>query len=63
MEEEGGGKGEGMGWCGVRYLQWEMVELEFEGGRRLNVFGAPGVPRCGDWKNAWVSFTFGLVGG
>lgn len=51
MVEEGG-KGEGMEWCGIRYLQWEMAELEFEGGRRLNVFGAPGVPRCGDWKNA-----------
>ena len=55
MEREGewsGAKGREMDWKGVKYLQWEAVELEFDGGRKLNVFGASGVPRCGDWKNA-----------
>ena len=63
MEREGewaASKGKAMEWHGVRYLQWESVELEFGGGRKLNVFGAPGVPRCGDWKHAWVFSPFFL---
>ncbi|KAK3390519.1 calcineurin-like phosphoesterase [Podospora didyma] len=38
---------------GIHYLENEMVTLEFNGGRRLNVFGSPAVPRCGDESNAF----------
>jgi predicted MPP superfamily phosphohydrolase len=31
----------------LHYLQDEMVTLEFEGGRRLNVYGAGDIPECG----------------
>lgn len=46
---EGDKKGEnGVEWKGVRYLRGGgVVELEFKGGRKLNVWGAPGVPRLG----------------
>ena len=40
-------------WKGdVRYLQAEAATLEFAGSRRLNVYGAPDVPRCGDDSQA-----------
>ncbi|KAK1755816.1 calcineurin-like phosphoesterase [Echria macrotheca] len=48
-----GGKDEEIEWRGVRYLQDEMVTLEFKGGRRLNVYGRSGVPRCGDDSHAF----------
>ncbi|KAL2127124.1 hypothetical protein VTI74DRAFT_11303 [Chaetomium olivicolor] len=35
-------------WSGVMYLCDEVVELEFEGGRRLNVYGYGAVPWCGE---------------
>ncbi|KAL2200360.1 Metallo-dependent phosphatase-like protein [Corynascus similis CBS 632.67] len=35
-------------WTGVEYLCDRMVELEFDGGRRLNVYGFGAVPWCGE---------------
>lgn len=32
---------------GMHYLQDRLVTLEFEGGRRLNVYGAGDIPECG----------------
>jgi len=31
----------------IHYLEHSSVTLDFAGGRRLNVFGAPDVPQCG----------------
>ncbi|KAK5653891.1 hypothetical protein OQA88_7816 [Cercophora sp. LCS_1] len=45
--------GKSVNWKGVRYLQGELVTLSFKGGRRLNIYGAPGVPKCGDDTNAF----------
>ncbi|KAL2159792.1 hypothetical protein VTH06DRAFT_1925 [Thermothelomyces fergusii] len=49
----GGGEGkegeEGVvDWSGIEYLCDRAVELEFEDGRRLNVYGFGAVPRCGE---------------
>jgi 3',5'-cyclic AMP phosphodiesterase CpdA len=35
-------------WTGIEYLCDRAVELEFEGGRRLNVYGWGAVPWCGE---------------
>jgi hypothetical protein len=45
-EKEKGG--EEVDWTGVEYLCDRAVELEFEGGRRLNVYGWGAVPWCGE---------------
>ncbi|KAK4145821.1 Metallo-dependent phosphatase-like protein [Dichotomopilus funicola] len=52
-EKEGGEKGEGgekreVDWSGVEYLCDRGMELEFEGGRKLNVYGWGAVPWCGE---------------
>ncbi|KAH6856795.1 Metallo-dependent phosphatase-like protein [Chaetomium sp. MPI-CAGE-AT-0009] len=47
-KEMGGGGGEGVDWTGVEYLCDRGVELAFEGGRRLNVYGWGAVPWCGE---------------
>jgi hypothetical protein len=36
----------------IRYLQHSSVTLEFKGGRRIRVFGAPDIPMCGGPDNA-----------
>jgi hypothetical protein len=45
-EKEKGG--EEVDWTGVEYLCDRAVELEFEGGRRLKVYGWGAVPWCGE---------------
>lgn len=35
-------------WSGIEYLCDRAVELEFDGGRRLNVYGFGAVPYCGE---------------
>jgi hypothetical protein len=35
-------------------LEHEMVTLEFSGGRKLNIYGAPDLPACGGPDNACV---------
>ena len=48
LERDGkGGFGKAVDWKGVRYLGGEVITLGFKGGRRLNVYAAPGVPRIG----------------
>ncbi|EAQ88246.1 hypothetical protein CHGG_04865 [Chaetomium globosum CBS 148.51] len=47
-EELGLGVGGEVDWTGVEYLCDRGVELEFEGGRRLNVYGWGAVPWCGE---------------
>ncbi|KAL2167767.1 hypothetical protein VTG60DRAFT_827 [Thermothelomyces hinnuleus] len=48
-EEEGGEEEvREVDWTGIEYLCDRAVELEFEGGRRLNVYGFGAVPRCGE---------------
>lgn len=42
----------------LRYLQNESVTLEFEGGRRLNVYGAGDIPLCGGSDFAYVHGTW-----
>lgn len=39
---------------GLHYLQDRLIELEFEGGRRLNVYGAGDIPACGGSDMACV---------
>jgi hypothetical protein len=49
MRERGVETGEReVDWTGVEYLCDRAVELEFEGGRRLNVYGWGAVPWCGE---------------
>lgn len=38
---------------GMNYLENESITLDFEGGRKLNVYGAPSLPKCGDNSNAF----------
>lgn len=45
--EDGVGKAE-VDWTGLEYLCDRAVELEFEGGRRLNVYGWGALPWCGE---------------
>ena len=44
----------------LRYLQDESVTLEFQGGRRLNVYGAGDVPVCGGTDFAYVQENRGV---
>jgi len=37
---------------GIHYLEHEALALSFSNGRRLNVYGAPGIPKCGGPDNA-----------
>ncbi|KAI1468698.1 Metallo-dependent phosphatase [Daldinia caldariorum] len=37
----------------IHYLEHESITFEFEGGRKLNIYGAPGIPRCGGSDNAF----------
>ncbi|KAI0483161.1 calcineurin-like phosphoesterase [Xylariaceae sp. FL0804] len=37
----------------VHYLERRSVTLTFKGGRRLNIYGAPDLPRCGGPENAF----------
>ncbi len=39
----------------VHYLQHDACTLAFAGGRRLTVYGAGSVPRCGPASFAWVA--------
>lgn len=39
--------GAGLDFKSVRYLERSAVALEFDGGRTLNVYGAPDLPQCG----------------
>ncbi|KAK0621582.1 Metallo-dependent phosphatase-like protein [Bombardia bombarda] len=51
---EAGGKGGGeLDLKGLVYLENSAVTLEFKGGRKLNVYGSPAVPQCGDASNAF----------
>ncbi|KAK4166035.1 putative rhamnogalacturonate lyase C [Cladorrhinum sp. PSN259] len=43
----GEAKGRKVDWKGIKYLEGELVTIEFEGRRKLNVFGKGDVPRCG----------------
>ena len=47
-KEMGGDDGEKVDWTGVEYLCDRGMELTFEGGRRLNVYGWGAVPACGE---------------
>lgn len=38
---------------GMNYLENESITLNFEGGRKLNIYGAPSLPKCGDASNAF----------
>jgi predicted phosphohydrolase len=39
----------------IHYLQDSSVTLDFEGGRKLNIYGAGDLPVCGGSSNAYVS--------
>lgn len=39
---------------GIHYLEHESLTLTFNSGRRLNLYGAPGLPKCGGPENAYV---------
>jgi len=39
------------------YLQDRLVTLQFDGGRKLNVYGAGDVPKCGGADSAYVSWS------
>ncbi|KAJ3045222.1 hypothetical protein HDV00_011093 [Rhizophlyctis rosea] len=38
---------ERLDWKDVKYLQDSSVRLEFANGRKLNIYGAPQIPKCG----------------
>ncbi|KAH7035421.1 calcineurin-like phosphoesterase [Microdochium trichocladiopsis] len=38
---------------GVHYLEHNALALSFSNGRRLNLYGAPGIPKCGGSDNAF----------
>lgn len=38
---------------GMHYLENESITLNFDGGRKLNIYGAPSLPKCGDASNAF----------
>lgn len=42
----------GLDFHGIHYLQHNEVTLEFDGGRRLRVYGAPDIPACGGDEHA-----------
>jgi hypothetical protein len=48
MEDQDEGVVVEVDFTGVEYLCDDMAELEFEGGRRLNVYGWGAVPWCGE---------------
>jgi predicted phosphodiesterase len=37
----------------LHYLQNKPLTLNFKGGRRMNLYGAPNLPQCGDSSNAF----------
>ena len=41
---------------GIHYLERQSVTLEFKGARRLNIWGAPDIPKCGGSDFASVDF-------
>jgi len=41
------GPGKRLNFRNIHYLQDESVQLEFEGGRTLNIYGAGDIPQCG----------------
>ena len=47
MKQEDRDSGKEVDLRGVEWLQDRLVTLEFEGGRRLNVYGAGDIPQCG----------------
>ncbi|KAI0176072.1 Metallo-dependent phosphatase [Hypoxylon sp. FL1284] len=38
---------------GLHYLERKSITLAFKGGRKLNIYGAPDVPKCGGPENAF----------
>lgn len=44
------------------YLERQSVTLEFKGGRKLVIYGAPDLPQCGGPENAYVILFFLLEG-
>jgi len=46
-----GGVG-GVDFKGMHYLENSSITLEFKDGRKLNIYGSPALPECGDSSNA-----------
>ncbi|TDZ37718.1 putative rhamnogalacturonate lyase C [Colletotrichum spinosum] len=46
-------RGKTLDFKGIRYLVRDAVTLEFKGGRRLKIYGAPDIPACGGPENAF----------
>jgi hypothetical protein len=40
-------KGKRLNFKSLHYLQNKSIELKFKGGRKLNFYGSPDIPRCG----------------
>lgn len=40
-------KGKRLNFKGIHYLENKAVTLKFKGGRKLNFYGSPDIPKCG----------------
>jgi predicted phosphohydrolase len=40
-------KGKKLNFKGITYLENKAITLKFKGGRKLNFYGSPNIPKCG----------------
>jgi predicted phosphohydrolase len=40
-------KGKRLNFKGIHYLENKAITLKFKGGRKLNFYGSPDIPKCG----------------